>query len=882
MRHSFASLLLALMLILAGCKSPLEKIDQFASEEDFDGALAYLVEKGVASSVSPELDRNDEEVQKLLAARELYRGKIEDRFGKEAASALDRGNSRTARRLADAALLRCAWSDELRRLATRAAKAVARLDEGLAAHARLGKSDLAAHWAFVERFKPDAKLAADDDAFIGALESVSRKLAAAEAAGFRDDLERGDADAVNSRIEKLRRLYVDESQLAQVASFAHEILASHVVSRLLEGEEVRSFITKRGKWRVITQPQLSDVVVVLLASADGWMSRSLRLAAERKHDAKGLVDAVEELYVSRGRRDQAEFSLADLHVVRGARLAREGVNASAALFHFERARELNPSADVSSLIELAKSTRGKLKPMTVSLTLSSGAEAAPDTIGPVYYISALNLIEKTRDGVRWVLAEPETSGADVTLFIEKAERFVPKVADLTVVQSRYFAHMQSVPNPQKGYLKGQLNAAEMSYQFALSSYNSAVSSFNIYPSQYSLNTVNYAENNLESARTHYNSLVSLYNATPTTVEEPVYMPYSFFEGNMRCGYVAAGKVVVQGTEAQFASRRVDSHYVRLNTKFTDISSTNRRDVQYPVDNVSEQLFANIVAVAADVTEKVASVRILPADEFIGNLSEGEKACVAYAMHPLKQPDVAGLGLPGWARKFAETCRFVGVKVLPPERYLERCVRDYPAAFDDPRSIALMRGMVCRIDCQSPFGDSRGSGAVISADGLILTAAHVIRGSANKVVFNTGPNKGEFETEIVFIDDRSDVAVLRAKSLRSERWFNVRLAGFPSPGDPIMAIGYPGRPSGGDATQDFVTKGIISASNSSKGWLVADLTVASGNIGGPVISTSTGEIVGVVSQVISASIKKNYAASGFWCKAFPAARLTEALGLKDSH
>jgi S1-C subfamily serine protease len=337
---------------------------------------------------------------------------------------------------------------------------------------------------------------------------------------------------------------------------------------------------------------------------------------------------------------------------------------------------------------------------------------------------------------------------------------------------------------------------------------------------------------------------------------------------------------VQGAETQFSSRRVDSHYVRLNTKFTDISSTNRRDVHYPVDNVSEQLFANIYALAADVTEKVASVRILPADEFIGNLSEGEKGCVAYAMHPLKKPDAAGLGLPAWARKFAEACRFVGVKVLPPERYLERCVRDYPAAFGDPRSIAQMRGMVCRIDCQSPFGDSRGSGAVISPDGLILTAAHVIRGSANKVVFNSGPNKGEFETEIVFVDDRSDVAVLRAKSLRSDRWFNVRLAGFPSPGDPIMAIGYPGRPSSGDATQDFVTKGIISASNSSKGWLVADLTVASGNSGGPIISTKTGEIVGVVSQVISASIKKDYAASGYWCKAFPAARLTEALGLKE--
>lgn len=83
--------------------------------------------------------------------------------------------------------------------------------------------------------------------------------------------------------------------------------------------------------------------------------------------------------------------------------------------------------------------------------------------------------------------------------------------------------------------------------------------------------------------------------------------------------------------------------------------------------------------------------------------------------------------------------------------------------------------------QIPFGDSRGSGAVISKDGLILTAAHVIRGSDNKVVFNTGPNKGEYQTEIVFVDDRSDVAIIRAKGLTATRWFNLRLAGFPSPG-----------------------------------------------------------------------------------------------------
>jgi S1-C subfamily serine protease len=867
------------MLCVCGCKSPSEQVDKFLAEDDYAGALLYLTEKGVAPSVSPQLDTKDEGVQKLLVARQIYQESVEKRYGAPAETAFEDGKSRQALRLVEDALKHCAWSARLQQLKRKAAERCVKLDQGIAEAATLSASDAPILWAYLKSYKDAAAFAVDDSRFRDALTGISRQIAKFEANGMSFELKKGDVAAVKQRVLRLKQLYVATGDVAKVEAFAQEALSTCVVPRVADQALVAGFVENRKRWSAGTSEALRDVVQALLDAADDWMARSLRLAVEQEQAEKGLVDAVEELFLARGSSDQALLSLAKLHKIRGARLAKEGANASAALFHFERAKELDSSMDLGQFIALARSTRGKLKAMNLSLSLSSGSEATPETVAPLYYITALNLIDQTRDGVRWSLAEPETSGADVTLFFQKTERHVPSISDLSVVSSKYFAHMQTVPNPQKAYLKGQLSAAEISYDFALSSYNSAVTSFNIYPSQYSLNSVNYAKNNLSSARNHYNSLVSLYNATPSTVQEPVYLPYSYFEGNMRCGYYASGKIFVQGMEAQFASDRVDSHYVRLNTKFTDVNASSRRDVHYPVENISEQLYANIYAVAADVSARVSSTRILPKDEFVGNLSDPELACVAYAMHPLLKPNAVGLGVPSWALKFTSTCRFEGAKVTPPALSVARCSLPTSDAYDDPVVINNMRGQVCRIDCKSPFGNSLGSGALVSQDGHILTAAHVIRGSDNKVVFNTGPNKGEYQTEIVFVDDRNDVALIRAKGLKATRWFNLRLAGFAPAGEPVMAIGYPSRPSSGDDTQDFVTKGIIAASNSTKGWLVADLTVASGNSGGPLISVKTGEVVGVVSQVISASIKKDFASSGYWCKAFPAARLTEALGVK---
>jgi S1-C subfamily serine protease len=412
----------------------------------------------------------------------------------------------------------------------------------------------------------------------------------------------------------------------------------------------------------------------------------------------------------------------------------------------------------------------------------------------------------------------------------------------------------------------------------MSSYNSAVTSFNIYQNQYALNALNYAENNLENARTHYNTLVSLYNAAPSTVEKPVYLPYSFFQGDMRCGFTANGSIKIKNQESKFNSNHVNTHFVRLNTKYTDALAINRRDSEYPLGNVAEELYGNMFAVAEDVSGQFTKVPFLPDDNFIANLSNQEKACVSYSLHPLKNPDVDSIGIPTWALPLVNKCRYNGVKIPPPPLTISDCEIVFIPKQEDLVEIDKLRSLVCRIDCKSFFGDSHGTGSLVSSDGLILTAAHVVRGYNNKVTFNNGVLKGDYDSEIVFIDDKNDVALIRAKGLKSITWLNLDLESVPNPGEGVIAIGYPGVLSEGDKSQDFVTRGMISASNKSKGWLVADLTVASGNSGGPLISSKSGKVIGIVSQVISTSIKKDFASSGYWCKAFPSFRLNEAVGV----
>jgi len=149
--------------------------------------------------------------------------------------------------------------------------------------------------------------------------------------------------------------------------------------------------------------------------------------------------------------------------------------------------------------------------------------------------------------------------------------------------------------------------------------------------------------------------------------------------------------------------------------------------------------------------------------------------------------------------------------------------------------------------QTPPARGEGSGFVISADGYILTNAHVVEDAREVTVRMT--DRREYGAEVVGVDPRTDVAVLKidAKDLPVVR---IGDASRLKPGEWVIAIG---SPFGFDNT---VTAGIVSAIARSLGnpdtytpFIQTDVAVNPGNSGGPLFNMQ-GEVVGINSQIYS--------------------------------
>jgi serine protease Do len=140
----------------------------------------------------------------------------------------------------------------------------------------------------------------------------------------------------------------------------------------------------------------------------------------------------------------------------------------------------------------------------------------------------------------------------------------------------------------------------------------------------------------------------------------------------------------------------------------------------------------------------------------------------------------------------------------------------------------------------------GSGFIVSADGYIMTNAHVVNGASEVTVKLV--DRREFRAKVVGVDTRTDVAVIKieAASLPTVRF------GDPAklkPGQWVIAIGSP------FGMVNTVTAGIVSAvSRSLPGdryvpFIQTDVAVNPGNSGGPLFNMD-GEVVGINSQIYS--------------------------------
>jgi serine protease Do len=140
----------------------------------------------------------------------------------------------------------------------------------------------------------------------------------------------------------------------------------------------------------------------------------------------------------------------------------------------------------------------------------------------------------------------------------------------------------------------------------------------------------------------------------------------------------------------------------------------------------------------------------------------------------------------------------------------------------------------------------GSGFIFSADGLIMTNAHVVEGADEVLVTLT--DKREFKAKIMGFDKRSDVALVKidASGLPAVKLGDV---GRLKVGEWVMAIGSP------FGLENTVTAGIVSAKQRDTGDYLAliqtDVAINPGNSGGPLINMR-GEVVGINSQIYSRS------------------------------
>ncbi|MBM3891650.1 MAG: Do family serine endopeptidase [Verrucomicrobia bacterium] len=166
--------------------------------------------------------------------------------------------------------------------------------------------------------------------------------------------------------------------------------------------------------------------------------------------------------------------------------------------------------------------------------------------------------------------------------------------------------------------------------------------------------------------------------------------------------------------------------------------------------------------------------------------------------------------------------------------------------EDTPSIPQRRG---RGGMQRFRTEGVGSGVLISADGYILTASHVVKSTDELKVFMA--DKREFTAKVVGTDPKTDLAVIKITG-KNLPFVPIGDSDVLRVGDWVIAVGSPyGLPQ-------TVTAGIVSAKGRGKLGIVdyedfiqTDTAINRGNSGGPLLNLK-GEIVGVNTAIYSTS------------------------------
>ncbi len=146
------------------------------------------------------------------------------------------------------------------------------------------------------------------------------------------------------------------------------------------------------------------------------------------------------------------------------------------------------------------------------------------------------------------------------------------------------------------------------------------------------------------------------------------------------------------------------------------------------------------------------------------------------------------------------------------------------------------------------GPGLGSGTIISADGYIVTNAHVVEGADE--IFVRLQDRREFLAKVIGKDAGTDIALIKIEA-DNLPFINYADSNLIKVGQWVLAIGSP------YGFENTLTVGVVSATGRSLGseryvpFIQTDAAINPGNSGGPLLNLD-GEMIGVNSQIITES------------------------------
>lgn len=182
------------------------------------------------------------------------------------------------------------------------------------------------------------------------------------------------------------------------------------------------------------------------------------------------------------------------------------------------------------------------------------------------------------------------------------------------------------------------------------------------------------------------------------------------------------------------------------------------------------------------------------------------------------------------------------------------LRAAPASIEELRAMEVrMRELVERVApavVALRIGGAHGSGVVISAEGMVLTAAHV-SGEPGRLVRLTFPDGREARGRTLGANHDMDSGLIQITD--TGPWPNVPMGDATGTrlGDWVLAFGHPG---GFSAERPTVVR-LGRVVGSDRELLRTDSTIISGDSGGPLIDMN-GHVIGIHSR-ISTSLAANY-------------------------